>query len=344
LSVITVRGEIDSKDLGIADPHNHLLCDIRSQFTELSQVTKKALSDEKISIEKLGVLSRNPYAIKDNLWINDEKLAEEELLHFKKAGGNTFVDATPRDIGRDPEALRNIAASTGINIVAGCGYYTHDTHPDDLSTRTAQSIADEMTADIKKGMNGTKIKAGIIGEIGTSRQIHPDEEKVLTASAKAYEETGAAILVHTYPWTREALKILNVLSSAGADLRRVVICHIDVDIDLEYCAEIAQKGAYIEFDSFGKQYYIDKRNRGYAGLFATDIERVRAIKKLIDEGYLDHILVTCDIVFKSLLHRYGGWGYDHVLTNIVPMMDEVGIQDRQIEQLIRRNPGRLLDI
>jgi phosphotriesterase-related protein len=344
LSVTSVLGEVDTKDLGIVDPHNHLLCDIRSQFTEPDKAAMKTLSAEKITIEKLGILSRNPYAIKDNLCLNDIKLAEEELLHFKKAGGTTFVDATPRDMGRNPEALRDIAASSGINIVAGCGYYTYDTHPDDLSRRTVQSIADEMISEIRNSMDETGIRAGIIGEIGTSREIHPDEERVLTASAQAHEETNAGILVHTYPWTREAQKIINLLSNAGTNLRKVAICHLDVDIDLEYCAAIAQKGAFIEFDSFGKQYYIDKKNRGYAGLFATDIERVIAIKKLIEAGFLDHILITCDIVFKSLLHRYGGWGYDHVLTNIVPMMDEFGVQDKQIEQLLIENPQRLLDM
>jgi phosphotriesterase-related protein len=342
LSVITVLGEIDEDTLGITDPHNHLLVDIRCQFSEFKQVSKKDLSEEKVRIENLGILSRNPYAIKDNLWLNDVGLAEEELRSFKKAGGRTFVDATPRDMGRDPEALRDIAVGLGMNIIAGCGYYTYDTHPEDISKKTIEEIAEEMINDINTGMDGTRIRAGVIGELGTSQKIHPNEKKVLIASAKAHKETGAGIIVHTYPWTREALEILDVLSDTGADLQRVMICHIDVDIDLDYIGKIIRAGAFVEFDSFGKQYYIDKRYRGYAGLFATDLERVKAIKELADQGYISQILITCDIVFKSLLHRYGGWGYDHVLTNIVPMMHEFGITDKQIDMLLKENPKKFL--
>ncbi|MHC4105508.1 MAG: phosphotriesterase family protein [Planctomycetota bacterium] len=275
MQVITVLGETGPDDLGIVDPHNHLLVDIRCQFSEFSQASKKALSEGKITIENLGVLARNPYAIKDNLWLNDVKLAEQELMEFKKAGGRTFVDATPRDMGRDPVALRGIAAALGMNIIAGGGYYTFDTHPEGMDTKTAEEIAEEMITDIARGIDSTGIRAGVIGEIGTSRKIHSNEKKVLAASAMSHRETGAGIIVHTYPWTREALEILDILSAAGVDLHRVMICHIDVDIDLPYCLKILKSGAYVEFDSFGKQYYIDKQYRGYAGLFATDLERIK---------------------------------------------------------------------
>ena len=47
---------------------------------------------------------------------------------------------------------------------------------------------------------------------------------------------------------------------------------------------------------------------------------------------------------KSLLHAYGGWGYDHVLTHIVPMLDEVGVTTTQIETMLKYNPARWLDV
>jgi predicted metal-dependent phosphotriesterase family hydrolase len=56
--------------------------------------------------------------VKDNLLMNDVRLAERELLEFKKAGGDTVIDAT--SIGRDPEALRRISRATGLNVIAGC--------------------------------------------------------------------------------------------------------------------------------------------------------------------------------------------------------------------------------
>jgi phosphotriesterase-related protein len=103
---------------------------------------------------------------------------------------------------------------------------------------------------------------------------------------------------------------------------------------------LLEKGVFVEFDNFGKEYYIRRevRNSGY-GCFVRDTERVTFLKKLIDMGYLDRILLACDVCLKNLLHKYGGWGYDHVLTNILPMMEDEGITPAQIQTLLVKNPA-----
>ena len=83
------------------------------------------------------------------------------------------------------------------------------------------------------------------------------------------------------------------------------------------------------------------RNSGY-GCFVHDTQRVALVKKLIGMGYLEQILLTCDLCLKNLLHCYGGWGYDHVLTNIVPMMEEFGISQEQINIMLKENPANWL--
>ena len=345
MSIITVSGIVEESDLGVIAPHEHVFIDIRNQFSEFSEATKKALSEQEVSINNLDILSRNPYALKDNLVLNDIKTAEEELLYFKIAGGSTIVDATSIGIGRDPEALRNIAVKLGLNIIAGSGYYTQDTNPKDMNQKKVEEIAREIINDIKKGISGTDVRAGVIGEIGTSEEIHPNEKKVLIASAKAQSETGVAIITHTYPWGKKGLEAINILEKNGANINKVSISHIDVEIDIEYCKKIMDSGAYIEFDDFGKEYFIDKRYRGFAGgVFARDIERVDTIKKLIELGYIDKILLSCDICLKTLLHKYGGWGYDHILKNIVPMLKEKNITDDQISKLIKDNPKEFISI
>ncbi|GAH00758.1 unnamed protein product, partial [marine sediment metagenome] len=208
-----------------------------------------------------------------------------------------------------------------------------------------EEIAREIINDIREGISGTDIKAGVIGEIGTSEEIHPNEKKVLIASAKAQSETGVAIITHTYPWGKKGLEAINILEKNGANINKVSINHIDVEIDIEYCKKIMDSGAYIEFDDFGKEYFIDKRYRGFAGgVFARDIERVDTIKKLIELGYIDKILLSCDICLKTLLHKYGGWGYDHILKNIIPMLKEKNITDDQISKLIKDNPKEFISI
>lgn len=346
MSVMTVLGEIGADALGVVLPHEHVMLDLRNQFSPGREASKIALSEQKVNIRNLDMLSRNPLAVRDNLVLNDVKVAEEELMEFKKAGGRTVVEATSTGAGRDPLALRGLARVVGINIIAGCGYFTFDTHPADMDEKTVQTIKDEMLRDIREGIDGTGIRAGVIGEIGTSEKLHPNEKKALIAAAQVQAETGLGLHVHTEPWGNERLNALKIVAAEGGDLNKVVINHIDVkrDFDLEECKEIMRQGAYIEFDNFGKEYYIDPRNRGLlAGPFAYDIERVQVIKELINADFLNKILITNDLCFKTMLHCYGGWGYDHIVTHIVPMLMEVGVTRQQVDTLVIENPKVLLD-
>ncbi len=345
MPVITVQGVKESTDLGVITPHEHILLDLRNQFTYHPEATRTAYAEQTVNIRNLDVLSRDPYAVRDNLLMNDMRLAERELLEFKKAGGDTVVDATSTAIGRDPEALMRISRATGLNVIAGCGYYTYDTHPANMDAKTVDEIAAEMVRDITVGMQGTGIRAGVIGEIGTSVEIYPNEKKVLVAAAAAQRKTGAAVIVHTYPWGKQGLEALRILLDNGVAPRKVSINHVDVVLDLDYCVKIAETGAFFEFDDFGKEYFIDKRYRGFAGgVFARDIERVKALKTLIEKGFLANILMSCDVCLKTLLHRYGGWGYDHILTHIVPMMLDEGIPRQKVDVILRDNPREWLDM
>jgi phosphotriesterase-related protein len=71
---------------------------------------------------------------------------------------------------------------------------------------------------------------------------------------------------------------------------------------------------------------------------------VQTIADLVEAGYVNHILISCDVCLKTLLHRYGGWGYDHILSHVVPMMEERGIARRHIDTILRENPHMLISI
>jgi phosphotriesterase-related protein len=118
-----------------------------------------------------------------------------------------------------------------------------------------------------------------------------------------------------------------------------------MQINLAYCNKIAARGAYVEFDNFGHEFYVDQRDRLFIpGPFATDVMRAQALIELMAAGHEKQLLLSTDICHKNLLHRYGGWGYDHVLTNIVPMLREQGVTDRHINMLLKENPQKFLDI
>ena len=168
-------------------------------------------------------------------------------------------------------------------------------------------------------------------------------KKNLIASAIAFKKTGAPVYVHTYPWGRGGLQAARILIEHGVDPAKIVICHLDVEPDIELMKEVLSTGVFLEFDDFGKEFCIEPADRGFAGgFFIRDIERVRLVRKMIEWGFGSQILLTTDICLKMLLRAYGGWGYGHILKNIVPLMKFEGIDEEQIRLVIEENPKRLL--
>jgi len=339
----TVCGEISREALGVTTTHEHVLLNLTTFYEERPIPGIPDPSSQKVEMWTLGALHRDCYALKDNLLLEDEALQTKELARFKAAGGTTVVDATLPGIGRNAEGMRRISEKTGLNIVMGAGYYIGATHPKALDRMTEQEIADTIVKELCEGVDGTNICAGYIGEIGISEIFDEKERRVLRAAALAQKQTGVAINVHINPWTVNGLEASDILLNAGVAADRICISHIDVENREEYVIQLLKKGVYVEFDNFGKEYFIRReiRNSGY-GLFATDVQRVTFLKKLIDLGYINQILLSNDLCLKQMLHTYGGWGYDHLLTNIVPMMDEFGITEDQIHILLVENPANWL--
>lgn len=340
---MTVLGLVPAEELGITLIHEHLFIDLRNQFTVFTDPEKRRISQEMLALSNLGVVRRNPYAILDNLVLDDFGLAVEETGRFAQLGGQTVVDCTSIGIHRSPERLQALAKATGLNVIAGCGYYTYDTHPPAMSGWSAAELAQQMIRDLTVGIDGSGILAGVIGEIGTSDPIHPQERKCLLAAAIAHQATGAAIYVHTYPWGHAGLEAVRRLLAEGVDAAKIVICHVDVEFDLDYLRALLDLGVYLGFDNFGKEFYIDPDDRGFAGgIFARDLERVHVIRQLLSRGHETQILIANDICLKSMLHAYGGWGYDHILRHIVPMLRHEGVPQTAIDTFLIHNPRRLL--
>ena len=341
MKVNSVLGELSREELGITTPHEHIFIDISAFFEKRPLRDIEDPVTEKVKMEHLGQLSRDPYALKDNLKMEDYEIQKKEILRFKRAGGSTMVDATMPGIGRDPEKLARISRETGINVIMGTGYYVSSTHPEALASMTEEEIAEEMVRELTVGVDG--VKAGVIGEIGISELFNDAERRVLRASAIAHKKTGAGVLVHINPWTTNGLESCDILLSAGVAPDRIAISHIDVENREDYVLTMLKAGVYVEFDNFGKEYFVEKeaRHDGY-GCFVSDVDRVLFLKKLIEMGYVDQILVSCDVCLKTCLRTYGAWGYDHVLANVVPMMKEFGIRDEDIDTVIRKNPADFL--
>src|SRR4029077_9401126 len=222
----------------------------------------------------------------------------------------------------------------------GCGYYTQGTHPPEVAALPEAELIERLVHDIATGLDGTDVRPGIIGEIGTSSPIHPDEAKVLRVAAAAQVRTGLSINVQVAIFRREAFAALDILEAAGADLSRVVISHLDEQPDTAYHRAILERGACVEYDTFGSESYFD----GDGSAEPSDRERVDCLIELLDSGFGDRLLVSQDVCTKVQLLKFGGLGYGHILRSIVPRLRRRGVDDATVRKLLVDNPARVLAI
>jgi phosphotriesterase-related protein len=333
---MTVLGPIAPEQLGVTLMHEHLLLDATPWFRPPEAASLRPVAYGPVSIEVLGLLHNDPFLCLDNCKLFDEETTIEEVRRFRLAGGDTVVDPTCRGIGRDPLALQRISRATGLNIVMGAGYYLEPAHPAIVRQMSLDAIAEEIERDVVDGVQG--VRAGIIGEIGISKDFTPEEEKVLRAAARAQKATGVPLEVHLPGWERHAGRVLDTIAAEGGDLRRTVLCHMNPSgEDFAYQAELAQRGAWLEYDMIGMDYfYADQQAQS-----PSDEENARAIARLRDAGLLGSVLLSQDIFIKIQLVRYGGTGYAHILDHFVPRLRRHGFTDAEIATLLVENPRRV---
>jgi len=340
----TVLGFIDGESLGVTLTHEHLLFDGEGVFAKPRAASEKELAYQKVSISNLSWLRYHPYENLDNVLFFSEQEAIDEAMLYKKAGGKTIVDVTLSEIGRDPLALARISRTTGLNIIMGSGYYTAPCHTPDMSVKTEEELSEEIVRDVTAGVGNTGVRSGLIGEIGCSWPIHDNEKKALRAAARAQKITGACLTAHPGRNIKAPFEVVEILGEAGADISRVIMCHIDARLRThDERMKLARTGCYLEYDLWGWEGHFPSYWTADDFMdLPNDTQRIYEVRQLIEEGYLEQILFSHDICAKSRRVGYGGWGLPHILNYAVPMMVQRGITRKQIDTIMVENPKRLL--
>jgi phosphotriesterase-related protein len=336
--VMTVDGPVAAADLGLTLMHEHLVNDCRCWWNPPREPERAHLATEPVHPGILGELRMDPFVNLDNCALDDHRAAAAELLPFRAAGGRTVVDPTCRGIGRSPAKLREIARLTGLNIVMGSGYYLQSSHPPCVASMSADAIADEIVREALDGVDGTDARIGLIGEIGVSGDFTADEEKSLRGAARAQVRTRLPLMVHLPAWYRHGGRVLDVVEEEGGDLSHTVLCHMGPSWrDLDYQTTLAGRGAFIEYDMIGMDYwYADQGVQ-----CPSDEENATAIRRLIDHGHLGRILLSQDVFLKMMLTRHGGFGYAYVPTHFAARLRRHGVTDDQIRTMLIDNPRRV---
>jgi len=337
-----IAGPLSADELGLTLPHEHILFDTTAWLLEPSP-EKAWLTDAPVTLETRAEIADDPLLSRHNLLFQDEEIAAGELADFRSAGGVTIIDVTPPAMGRDVAAVKRVADASGVNVVVGTGHYVQSTHPAEVAEQTDEQIAAWMIDEIEHGIDGTDIRPGVIGEIGTSGDIHPDERKCLRAAALTHQETGLAITVHcAIPYEKVGVEIVEILTAAGADPARCILGHMSHTIhDLDYHRAAAATGACLQYDRFGADFLYESWGRYEE---PRDSTVVAGIATLVAEGLDEQIMLSHDVCYRVQLRRFGGRGYGHVAHHIVPALRDAGVGDEAIDRMTVRNPARILAV
>jgi predicted metal-dependent phosphotriesterase family hydrolase len=303
--VMTVTGPVKPSELGIIHSHEHVFWDYFKMIKSYDCV------------------------------FDDTEIAIDELSIFKRVGGGTLVDCSSNGIATKREELPKISEKSGVKIVLGTGWYRESVYQDIVKVKTSNELSEILVRDIQVGFDGTNIKAGFIGEIGTERHsISALEERVFRAAAKASIQTGVAIVTHTTHFGELALEQINLLNSEGVNSDRIVISHLGDREDFSLLQEIAATGVYLSID-----------NIGYTGDgYPEDEVRLTNVLKLIEKGHENQIVLGTDIGSKTALFNYGGRGFGWLIESFIPKMISNGLDKETIEKLTVKNMAKVLTI
>ncbi|KAA1145622.1 MULTISPECIES: phosphotriesterase-related protein [Citrobacter] len=252
----------------------------------------------------------------------------QEMKDLRALGVSNIIEMTNRYMGRSPQFMLDLMRETGINVVACTGYYQDAFFPEHVAARSVEQLAQEMVDEIVIGIDGTELKAGIIAEIGSSEGvITPLEEKVFIAAARAHIETGRPISTHT-SFSTMGVEQLVLLQAHGVDLSRVTVGHCDLKDNLDNILRMIDLGAYVQFDTIGKNNYY------------PDEKRIGMLHELRNRGLLNRVMLSMDITRRSHLKANGGNGYDYLLTTFIPQLRQSGFSQADVDTMLRDNPSQ----
>ena len=318
-TVQTVRGPIDSKQLGVTLMHEHIF-----------------------------VLSTEIMLNYPETWGDEEKRIEDAVARMNELysrGVQSVVDLTVVGLGRYIPRIQRVAARTKLNIVVATGIYTYNDVPFYFHFRGPgtpfdgpEVMVDMFVKDIREGIAGTNAKAGILKCCTDQPGLTPGVERVLRAVAQAHRKTGVPISTHTHAHTKRGLEQQRVFREEGVDLSRVIIGHSGDTTDIDYLEELIANGSYIGMDRFG----ID--------VILSFEDRVKTVARMCERGHAGKMVLSHDAACfndwlpeRDLPAALPRWHFLHIHNDVIPALKQQGVTDQQIETMLVHNPRKIFE-
>jgi phosphotriesterase-related protein len=277
-------------------------------------------------------------------FLNSQETLEKgvtELSAARNEGVDTIVDVTTMDLGRDIRLIEEVSRRSGVNVVVATGTWLDI--PRVFWSARPDMIAPLYIREIEVGIEGTGIKAGIIKVANDSAGVTEQGEIVLRAAARAQKQTGVPITTHTGAPQRVGEQQVRIFEDEGVNLSRVCIGHSNNTKDVEYLLGLLKKGVWLGLDS-----YPGGRGEGSPNWE----QRTEILKKLIDAGYVDRIMLSHDwsvslhMVRKEMQEereRYNPDAYLFVTRRVLPRLRELGVAEDDIHKVMVDNPRRFFE-
>jgi phosphotriesterase-related protein len=321
MSVQTVLGTIALDKLGRTLMHEHLFIAFPgAEFDPLA------------SFDRAGFVSEAVKRLR--------QLREEH-------GVQSFVDPCPIELGRDAALMKEIAEKSEMNVICTTGFYFEAMGlPVYWRARTVEEIAELYIREITKGIGNTGVRAGAIKVATGAPEITALEQKFLAAACMAQKATGVPIITHTqdgYGGPEQQ----NLFAAGGVAAHRCLIGHCCGNADPAYHQRVVAGGSYIGFDRIGIHRY------------QPDEVRADNLVKLVRSGHRAQIMMSqdrhCGWLGKfarqvppqeqariDALKAAGRWPppYTYLFTDFVPMLQQRGLEQRDIFAMLDENPRR----
>jgi predicted metal-dependent phosphotriesterase family hydrolase len=155
------------------------------------------------------------------------------------------------------------------------------------------------------------------------------ETRVIAAAARTSRATGCAVMVHL-DFGSAAHEVLDLLADAGVAADRVVLAHMDRNLDPGLHASLAERGAHLGYDGMARH-----REAPDSAILVCLVEAVR-------QGAGERIVLGGDVARASRYRAYGGLpGLDYLPRRFLPRLEPL-LAPEVYEAVTRRNASRLL--
>ena len=317
--VNTVRGPIDTAQLGVTLMHEHVFV----LSTEIMQNFPEPWGDEEKRVSD----------------------AVARLNELKSRGVDSIVDLTVIGLGRYIPRIQRVAAQTELNIVVATGVYTFNDVPMYFHYQGPGTVlggdelmVDMFVRDIEEGIADTGVKAAILKCATDVQGVTPGVERVLRAVAKAHRRTGVPISTHTHSPTERGLEQQRIFREEGVDLSRVIVGHSGDTTDIQYLEKLISNCSYIGMDRFGIDVLLPFE------------DRVNTVAKMCELGYAGRMVLSQDAsCFMDALPEAAvpvmlpNWHYLHIHNDVIPALKQRGVTDEQIKTMLVDNPREIFE-